>query len=155
MHLSKNIQLLKKKNKQKNNPNQQPKNCTSQEPTYSKKKKKKSPEQNVPSWKAKTRQDLTQKVLDIMNWQIHINLIGKAHPIVGYAAKESTKGWEWLGVTCLLEKIEGEGKRGKGTRDFNSSNTPCITIFCFPFSSLITIIKATLGKWKLERKKQF
>lgn len=24
--------------------------------------------------------------------------------------------------------------------------------FCFPFTSLITIIKATLGKWKLERK---
>lgn len=42
MHLSKNIQLLKKKNKQKNNPNQQPKNCTSQEPTYSKEKKKNS-----------------------------------------------------------------------------------------------------------------
>lgn len=148
MHLCKNIQLLKKCK------TQQPKKCTSQEPTYT--KKKKNPEQSVPNWKAKTRRDLTQKVLDSMNWQIHSNLVRKAHPIAGHVTQEKHPRMNMTGSHLpVWRKWRGEGKRGKGTRDFNSFNTPCITIFCFPFTSLITIIKATLAKWKLERKKQF
>lgn len=49
-------------------------------------------------------------------------------------------------------KEGGEKKRGAISTAATYLASP---FFCFPLTSLITIIKATSGKWKLERKKQF
>lgn len=104
--------------------------------------KKKQSEQSVPNWKAKTRQDLTQRVLDSIYWQIRTNPIRKIHPTEEQVAQENHQSIRMAGSHLAICRKWKE-ERERGIRDFNSFNTPCNTIFCFPFTSLITILNAT------------